>query len=274
MAEPTKKRGHKKHDKAKRAKNSKDRGARAENEVKPAKPSKKARRRMTAEAKSEGRTRPVQPVITQPHAARVPATLTSVVDFWFDPTCEWSWLTSRWLLDVQEVRPIKIVFHLLSLSVLDEGRDLPPETRSRRDAAWAHGRVALAVGEQFGQEQLAAFYAALGSRIHARDEGLGREVIEASLADVGLPAELADSGWVDDNDDALRRSHSEAMDAVGFDSGSPVIRIQGAAFCGPIFSSRPHGEEAGQVFDAIARLDAFPGFVELNRLRPAEPTID
>jgi hypothetical protein len=274
MAQPTKKRGHKKHDKPKRAKDSKDKGARGDNEVKSAKPNKKGRRRSTAEAKPEGRTRPAQPATIQPSSAPVPATLTSVVDFWFDPTCEWSWLTSRWLLDVQEVRPIKIVFHLLSLSVLDEGRDLPPEARSRRDAGWAHGRVALAVGEQFGQEQLAAFYAALGTRIHARDEGLGRDVIEASLADVGLPAELAESGWVDDNDDALRRSHAEAMQAVGFDSGSPVIRIHGAAFCGPIFSSRPHGEEAGQVFDAVARLDAFPGFLELNRLRPAGPTMD
>ena len=273
MAEATKKRGHKKHDKAKRAKDSKDKGARADNEIKSAKLSKKARRR-PPEVNLEGRPRPAQPTIVQPSTARLPATLTSVVDFWFDPTCEWSWLTSRWLLDVQEVRPIKIVFHLLSLSVLDEGRDLPPETRSRRDAGWAHGRVALAVGEQFGQEQLAAFYAAVGTRIHVRDEGLGRGVIEASLADVGLPADLAESGWVDDNDDALRRSHSEAMDAVGFDSGSPVIRIHGAAFCGPIFSSRPHCEEAGQVFDAVARLDAFPGFLELNRLRPAEPTVD
>jgi mycothiol-dependent nitroreductase-like protein len=242
MAKAAKKGGHKKRKKAKRAKDFQDLGGQLDSGLRA--------------------------------APLVPVTPTSVVDFWFDPTCEWTWLTSRWLLEVQELRPIKIVFHLLSLSVLDEGRDLPPETRYRRDAGWAHGRVALAVGDQFGQEQLVAFYTALGTRLHDRNEGFGREVIEAALTDVGLPAELAEAGYTGDNDDALRRSHAEAIAAVGFESGSPVLRINCAAFNGPVFSARPRGEEAGQVFDAVATLDSCAGFAELKRARRAEPAID
>jgi hypothetical protein len=198
---------------------------------------------------------------------------TSVVDFWFDPICQWTWLTSRWLLEVQAVRPVKLVWHVLSLSVMKDGADVSEDMRAELNAGWAPVRVALAVGEQFGQEQLSAFYTALGSRIHVGKEGLGRQVLEAALADVGLPTELAELGYTWDNDDALRQSHGEAMELVGFEAGSPVTQIDGAAFFGPVFSPRPSGEEAGQIFDAVARLDAFPGFRELKRARPLEPIL-
>jgi Mycothiol-dependent nitroreductase Rv2466c len=211
--------------------------------------------------------------VTATHAGSTPVAPTSVVDFWFDPISPWAWLTSRWLLDVQDVRPVKLVWHLLSMSVMGDGADVSEDIRTQLDAGWAPVRVALAVGEQFGQEQLGAFYTALGTRIHVQNEGLGRGVLEAALADVGLPAELADLGYTGDNDDALRQSHGEVKEVVGFEVGSPVTQIDGAAFSGPVFSPRPHGEEAGQIFDAIARLDAFSGFRELIRARPEEPIL-
>jgi Mycothiol-dependent nitroreductase Rv2466c len=212
--------------------------------------------------------------VTATHAGSTPVAPTSVVDFWFDPISPWAWLTSRWLLDVQDVRPVKLVWHLLSMSVMGDGADVSEDIRTQLDAGWAPARVALAVGEQFGQEQLGAFYAALGTRIHVQDEGFGREVLEAALADVGLPAELADLGYTGDNDDVLRQSRAEAIQLVGNQSGPPLIQIDGAAFFGPVFSPAPRGEEAGQIFDAIARLDAFSGFRELTRARPEEPILD
>jgi len=212
--------------------------------------------------------------VSEARGAATPVAPTSVVDFWFDPICPWTWLTSRWLIEVQEVRPVKLVWHVLSLSVMKDGEDVAEDARAQLDAGWGPVRVALAVGEQFGQEQLGSFYTALGTRIHLRKEGLGREVLEAALADVGLPTDLADLGYLGDNDDALRQSHGEAMELAGFECGSPVTRIDGAAYFGPIFSPRPHGQQAGQVFDAIATLDAVSGFRELKRARPQEPILD
>jgi hypothetical protein len=212
--------------------------------------------------------------VSATHGGSTPVAPTSVVDFWFDPISPWAWLTSRWLLDVQEVRPVKLVWHLLSMSVMGDGADVSGDVRAQLDAGWAPVRVTLAVGEQFGQEQLGAFYTALGTRIHVQKEGFGREVLEASLADVGLPAELAELGYTGDNDDALRQSRGEAIQIAGFESGPPLIQIDGATFFGPVFSPPPRGEEAGQIFDAIARLDAFSGFRELTRARPEEPILE
>ena len=212
--------------------------------------------------------------VSATHGGSTPVAPTSVVDFWFDPISPWAWLTSRWLLDVQEVRPVKLVWHLLSMSVMGDGADVSEDVRAQLDAGWAPVRVAFAVGEQFGQEQLGAFYTALGTRIHIRHEGISREVLEAALVDVGLPADLADLGYTGDNDDALRQSHGDATQLVGFESGPPLIQIDGAAFFGPVLSPPPRGEEAGEIFDAIARLDAFSGFRELTRARPEEPILE
>ena len=198
----------------------------------------------------------------------------ATVDFWFDPICPWAWLTSRWILEVEQVRPVKTAFHVMSLPVLNEGRELDDDYRRTMDAAWAPVRVALAVEERYGQEQLASFYTALGTRIHSRQEGNSRGTLEAALADVGLPQELADLGDTGDNDDALRRSHHAGMDAVGDDVGTPVLHVNGVAFFGPVISPKPVGEEAGRVFDGVVALASYPGFFELKRTRTADPIFD
>jgi len=198
----------------------------------------------------------------------------TVVDFWFDPRCPWAWLTSRWILDVEKVRPVKTIFHVMSLSVLNQGRDLGDSYRQSMDHGWAAVRVALGVERQFGPEQLAAFYTAIGTRIHVQQEGQGRDTISAALADIGLPPELVELGDTGENDDALRASHDAGMDPVGYEVGTPVLHVQGRAFFGPVFSPRPHGEEAGRVFDGVIALAGYPGFFELKRTRDVDPIFD
>jgi hypothetical protein len=198
----------------------------------------------------------------------------TTVDFWFDPRCPWAWLTSRWMLEVEKVRPVKTVFHVMSLSVLNQGRDLDENYQKGLDSGWAPVRVALAVEEQYGQEQLAAFYTAVGTRVHPRQEELNRATLEAALVDVGLPPELAEAGETGDNDDALRASHHAGMDPVGMDVGTPVIHVGGVAFFGPVISPTPRGEEAGRMFDGVLQLASYPGFFELKRTRTVGPIFD
>lgn len=200
--------------------------------------------------------------------------LVTTVDLWFDPRCPWAWMTSRWMLEVEKVRPVKTIFHVMSLSILNEGREVSEDDRRGLDAGWAPVRVALAVEEQYGQEQLAAFYTAIGTRVHPRHEEPSRATLEAALTDVGLPTELADAGDTGDNDDALRRSHHAGMDPVGMDVGTPVIHVGEVAFFGPVFSPAPKAEEAGRVFDGVLQLASYPGFFELKRTRTVEPIFD
>ncbi|MGI3782997.1 MAG: DsbA family protein [Janthinobacterium lividum] len=196
------------------------------------------------------------------------------VDFWFDPLCPWAWMTSRWMLEVEQVRAVKTVFHVMSLSVLNDGRDISEEYRSMLDKGWAPVRVALAVEERYGQEQLRAFYTAIGTRIHLQKQGFGRDTIEGALTDVGLPADLADAGDLGDNDEALRLSHHAGMDPVGYDVGTPVIHVGDVAFFGPVMSPAPKGEQAGKVYDGVVALASYEGFFELKRTRAVGPIFD
>ncbi len=198
----------------------------------------------------------------------------STVDLWFDPSSPWAWIASRWMLEVETVRPVKTFFHVMSLAVQQESKDISEDHRRALDRSWPAARVALAVGRQYGQEQLAAFYTALGTRIHVRDEGENHDTVAAALADVGLPPELIELGDIGDNDDALRASTWEGTSLVGLDVGTPVLQINGRAFFGPVLSPRPRGEDAGRVFDGVLALASYPGFFELKRTRDVEPSYD
>lgn len=196
------------------------------------------------------------------------------VDFWFDPACPWAWLTSRWMLEVEKVRPVRTVFHVMSLSVLNEGRNLDAGYRAFLDTNWAPVRVALAVDEEYGSDKLREFYTAIGTRIHLGRAERDRATIEAALAEVGLPVSLADRGDTDANDAALRASHHAGMDPVGMDVGTPVLHVNGAAFFGPVITPAPKGEAAGKLFDAVVALAGFEGFYELKRTRTIGPIFD
>lgn len=200
-------------------------------------------------------------------------TATTVADMWFDPACPWAWMTSRWLTEVQELRGIEIRWHVMSLSVLNEGRDLPDDYREMLDASWGPVRVLVAAAQRHGDDVLGPLYTAIGTEYHVEGNKDRRAVVAKALADAGLGADLLDVWDSTDVDDALRASHQGAMDLVGDEVGTPVVAIGGVGYFGPVVTPAPRGEDALRLWDGLVLMTQVPGFYELKRTRTSGPVL-
>ncbi len=200
------------------------------------------------------------------------------VQFWFDPLCPWAWITSRWILEVEKVRPVRTDWRIMSLAYLNlvqhEGEGLSEEYLERMSRAWGPVRVCAAAAEQAGPGILGPLYTAIGTRFHNEGRRDDPSVIPEALAEVGLPTSLADAAESTEFDQVIKESHHQAFDEVGLDVGTPVVRIRGRALFGPVITPTPRGEAAGRLWDGVALVAEADGFFELKRSRDRKPSFE
>jgi hypothetical protein len=201
--------------------------------------------------------------------------MTTTVDFWFDPMCPWAWIASRWLLEASSVRDLAVRWHVMSLAVLNEGRDdLSPDYKQRMQRAWGPVRVCIAAQKLRGDTVLLPLYTALGTRLHNQHGTLDRALVEAALDEVGLEPRLADAMHSTEFDAELRASHEDGIKRVGDGVGTPIIAVNGAALFGPVITPIPRGEAAGRLWDGFLLVSGTDGFYELKRSRDRRPSFE
>ncbi|CCH30906.1 disulfide bond formation protein DsbA [Actinosynnema sp. NPDC047251] len=198
-------------------------------------------------------------------------------DLWFDPVCPWAWITSRWLMEVEGVRPMRARVHVFSLALHNQDREVDPWYRAWLDQRWGPARVVAAAERAHGGEVVRALCTAFGTRLHVDKRPVDRELSLDALAEVGLPPDLADAAGSTALDDVLAAGNAAALAPVGEDLGVPALHLPGpdgevVAFFGPVVSPTPRGEAAGLLWDGVRLLAGTEGFSELKRARSRPDT--
>jgi 2-hydroxychromene-2-carboxylate isomerase len=196
------------------------------------------------------------------------------VELFFDPVCPWAWITSRWMVEVGEQRELDIDWRFICLRFVNEHRDYATEFRAGYEEGHNLGmRLLRAAAAQKEQDptRVGPLYTLLGSRLHVegrRSDLMDPDGLRATFEEEGFDAALADAAYDERWDEPVRADTEVALERVGRDVGTPIITFGEAkahSFFGPVISRIPRGQEAVDLYEAVERIAAFPGFAELKR---------
>lgn len=206
------------------------------------------------------------------------------VDFFWDPVCPWAWLTSRWVVNVLEERPMTVDWKFIALRIVNEDRDYERDFRPGYERGHTRGlellRVAAAIRERVGPDAVLPYYTAVGEalHLHRRHEEFDSPAgIESILRDLGHPADLAGAQLDPAFDAVIRAETATALERTGGNIGTPVLTFgppDGPSFFGPVINRAPKGAEATELWDAVVALGSNPHFSELKRSLRGRPQFD
>ncbi len=207
--------------------------------------------------------------------------MTTSVDFWIDPLSPWAWTSARWLEEVETMRDIKVNWRVMCLGILHENDETPPPAQFQEwlKGTWLVARAVEAARACSGDEAARALLFAIGRMSNVDRNRDLPAVIEAAVAECGLPASVTEAATTTEFDAAVRASHDAGMELGGKDVGTPILGMPGpdgtsVGLFGPVVSPTPRGDAAGRLWDGIVLIAQTPGFYELKKERTAKVWCD
>lgn len=205
----------------------------------------------------------------------------TTIEFYFDPSCPFCWITSRWLTQVSAEREIDITWRQFSLALknneLEQRADETSHAEAHRGAHRVQRVIAQAVSDHGASA--AELYAEFGVRFHILEQAFGDDMIRAVLADKNLPAELLTAADDTSLDSYLQAEIDSATAAAGSDIGVPTIVFLGSdgtrlGYFGPVLNELPSSlQESLDIWDGLEKLATSPSFYELKRPRDGGPNV-
>lgn len=198
------------------------------------------------------------------------------VSFYFDPSCPWCWMTSRWIAEIQLYRDLTVTWKPFSLEIKNTGVDVPAQYRPGMRLGLRALRVIEAAKKEFNadMDSIGRFYTALGMQLH--NEGAGAKAsIARAIEETGWPSELHYHENSDEFDAIISKEMDKALTLSGSqDVGVPLLMVEGetpVVFFGPILTPTPRGEEATELWDAFVVLTKSASFHELKKHKSRVP---
>jgi len=201
------------------------------------------------------------------------------IEFYFDPSCPWCWVTSRWLNEVSENRPLDIDWRPFSLALKNGELSGTDETGHQDTHTIGHGvlRMIEAINKETGRDR-GELYTAFGKAYFLEKKLEDNVFMEVVLERLGLDKKYLESAKDASIDTVLQESLDSAIEVVGDDVGVPTIIFvnedgERQGFFGPVLQGLPDVEEGLKLWDGLSSLASSSKFFELKRTRKGRSKI-